>query len=106
MTVALIVAGAFIAGFVSSAALAALAFHALTDIHREEQQAVIAERDQWRGERRELLNRIQHPHAMPTGSARPEPRARTAGEIARMQDWANVGRIVPGRRETDDPDPT
>jgi hypothetical protein len=42
---------------------------------------------------------------MPTGSTRAEPRRPTAGEVARQRDWANVGRIVPGRRDSDAENP-
>jgi hypothetical protein len=105
LTESLLIAGAFVLGFAAASVLAALAFSVLTGIHREEQHAIHVERDQWRTERRELLNRVQHPHAMPTGSTRAEPRRPTAGEVARQRDWANVGRIVPGRRDSDAENP-
>jgi hypothetical protein len=104
LTESLLIAGAFTLGFLAASILAALAFGVLTDIHREEQKAAHTEREQWRSERRELINRVQHPHVMPTGTARAEPRQRTAGEIARQRDWAQVGRIVPRGPAAEDPD--
>jgi hypothetical protein len=94
MTTALLIAGAFVVGFGLSAALAAIGFKVLIDVHKEERELVGVEREQWRSERRELINRQQFPHVMPTGTERPEPRQRTEAEIARQRDWAQVGRVV------------
>jgi hypothetical protein len=104
LTESLLIAGAFVLGFAAASVLAALAFRVLTDLHREEQRVIHVERDLWRTERRELLNRIQHPHVMPVAT-RAEPRRPTAGEVARQRDWASVGRIVPGRRDSDAENP-
>jgi hypothetical protein len=101
MTDALLLAGGFLAGFLVCAVIAALAFHALLELHREDRKLVVAERDAWRSERRELANRIQHPHIIPTAA----PRApRNADELARRRqqaaDYATVGRIVPASTQS------
>lgn len=53
------------------------------------------ERESWRSQERELLNRVQHPTVMPTG-VRPVSPARngTASEQARAA-WSSVGRAEP-----------
>lgn len=55
------------------------------------------ERHDWRGQQRELLNRIQHPHLLPAGvrpvGPAPEAPTDTPGARARRA-WASVGRIA------------
>jgi hypothetical protein len=98
---AALLAGGFIGGFLVCALIAVLAFRVLVDLHREDRNLVIAERDQWRNERRELINRAQFPDRMPTGAV---PVPRDPDELARRRmqaaDYATVGRIVPASTQT------
>ena len=101
MTDALLLAGGFIGGFLVCALIAVLAFRVLIDLHREDRNAVTAERDQWRAERRELITRALHPQIVPTAV----PHApRDPDELARRRqaaaDYATVGRIVPASTQT------
>jgi exosome complex RNA-binding protein Rrp42 (RNase PH superfamily) len=92
---ALELAGAFVLGFMVAAVLAALMVKHLIELHREERQIGLIEAESWRSERREILNRIQHPNKMPvatTGQVRvPDPAIRE-----RMREMASVGRVVAG----------
>jgi hypothetical protein len=94
MTDALELAGAFVLGFLICAGLAVVLFKHLIDLHREERQIGLAESESWRGERRELLNRIQHPERMPVGTA-PQVRVPDPAVRERMREMASVGRVVP-----------
>jgi hypothetical protein len=98
---AALLAGGFIGGFLVCALIAVLAFRVLVDLQREDRNLVIAERDQWRNERRELINRAQFPDRMPTGAV---PVPRDPDELARRRmqaaDYATVGRIVPASTQT------
>ena len=101
MTDAALLAGGFIGGFLLCATIAVLAFRILVDLHREDRSIVVTEREQWRNERRELINRAQFPDRMPTGAV---PVPRDPDELARRRmqaaDYATVGRIVPASTET------
>lgn len=53
------------------------------------------ERDQWRSQERELLNRVQHPSVMPTGTRPLTPPVNgSASDKARVA-WGSVGRVAP-----------
>lgn len=58
----------------------------------EERSILIAEH---RSDMRELLNRVQHPHLIPTATARvsPPPRPENASEKARAA-WTGIGRVA------------
>lgn len=67
------------------------------DLHRQH----AAELERVRGEYRELLNRFQHPHVMPTGTQPVNPMAqarqsekRSASDNARLA-WRQVGTVAP-----------
>jgi hypothetical protein len=85
---ALELAGAFVLGFVIAAALTGALVKALLDLYRDEVEV-------WRSERRELLNRIQHPERMPVATTRPkaDPEALQRAAAARAE-MAAVGRVV------------
>jgi hypothetical protein len=85
---ALELAGAFVLGFLIAVAVASLLVKALLDLYRDEVEV-------WRSERRELLNRIQHPERMPVATTRPtaNPEAPQRAAAARAE-MAAVGRVV------------
>lgn len=93
---ALTLAGFFLGGFLTCALLSVGAIKLLVDLHRDERAATAAEREQFRSERRELLNRVQHPNLVPTGTERPAPRPPDPRLAERARAWAQVGRVVPG----------
>lgn len=101
MTTAAWIALAFLAGFTLAALFAAAAFRALVELHKDERQVAVDEREQWRSERRELITRALHPQVIPTGAPRvpPDPddleRRRRAA-----RDFAQVGKIVPASTAT------
>ena len=101
MSTAAWIALAFLGGFATAAVFAVALVGALLGIHRDDRQMVQAEREQWRSERRELINRVLHPHVMPTGTV---PRPANPDELQRRrqaaQDFAQVGRIVPASTAT------
>ena len=88
-------AGAFVLGFILAAGMAALLVKHLIELHREERQIGLIEAESWRSERREILNRIQHPHKMPVATTRPSssPEATRLTE-ERRREMASVGRVV------------
>ncbi len=92
---ALELAGAFVLGFIIAAVFAAFVLRHLIDLHREERKIGLGEAENWRGERRELLNRIQHPERMPVATARPGPNPEITARLAEQRrELANVGRVV------------
>jgi hypothetical protein len=98
---ALLLAGGFVGGFLVCAAIAAFAFRALLELHREDRKLVVAEREHWRSERRELVTRALHPQIVPTGVTRaPRNPDELALRRAQAADYATVGRIVPASTET------
>jgi hypothetical protein len=96
-----LLAGSFFLGALIVAVVCALIFNVLLDLYRDDREMARAEREAWRSERREIINRIQHPHVMPTGVTRTP---RDPDELARRRmqaaDYATVGRIVPASTET------
>src|SRR5687767_7235809 len=96
MTDALLLAGAFVLGFIVCAALSGVLLKVLVDLYRDDRDAHSAEREQFRSDRRELLNRLQHPNLVPTGTERPAPRPRDPVTAERLREMASVGRVVPG----------
>jgi hypothetical protein len=101
MTDALLLAGSFLGGFLVCAAVAACVLRVLIELHREDRKFVIAEREAWRSERRELITRALHPNVIP--AAVPHV-PRNPDELARRRqqaaDYAAVGRIIPASTET------
>jgi hypothetical protein len=101
MTDALLLAGAFIAGFLVCAGIAGLAVRALLELHREERTLVLGEREAWRSERRELVTRALHPQIVPTGvTATPRNPDELSKRRQQAADYATVGRIVPASTQT------
>jgi hypothetical protein len=100
MTDALLLAGAFLGGFLVCAGVAVAVLRVLFDLHREDRRMVEAEREHWRSERRELVTRALHPQIVPTGVPRAQ---RDPDELTlrRQQaaDYATVGRLVPASTE-------
>jgi hypothetical protein len=92
---ALTFAAFFLGGFLLALALAGIVIKVLIDFHRDERTTIVAERGQWRSERRELLNRVQHPNLVPTGTER-QPRQRDPEVAERLREWASVGRVTAG----------
>jgi hypothetical protein len=87
---ALELAGAFVLGFLIAVAVASLLVKALLDLYRDEVEV-------WRSERRELLNRIQHPERMPVATVRqesPQAAAQRSAAAARLRELNHVGRVV------------
>lgn len=82
--------------------------HVLVGLHRAEREAdrtyYAGERDEWTSERRELLNRIQHPQLVPTGRriAQPPDPGAAAAHADRLREMASVGRIVPAKSPEND----
>lgn len=101
---ALTLAGFFLGGFVVAVLPAVGAIKLLVDLHKDERQATAAEREQWRSERRELLNRLQHPNLVPTGTERPQRRQHDPEVTRRVREWAHVGQVTPGVLTADEPD--
>ena len=102
MTDALWFAGAFLVGFLLCTLVAALLVRELIALHREERTLHVSEREQWRSERRELINRVQHPHLVPTATAPVIPPAQRAASQAMRNEWASVGRVVNGQGDTEE----
>jgi len=76
------------------APLGALAYliHQNRAERRDVLRALEAERESFRGERRELLNRLQFPYAMPVGTDRKRPTDRDPSRsAAERAEWAQVG---------------
>jgi hypothetical protein len=94
---ALELAGAFVLGFVLAAVMATLLVKHLIELHREERQIGLMESESWRSERREILNRIQHPSRMPVATVRPQGNGEASHKAAeRRAEMASVGRVVAG----------
>jgi hypothetical protein len=99
---ALELAGAFVLGFILCGAFAGLLIRELIRLHREERRIGLAEMESWRSERREILNRIQHPNKMPVANAGP-PRPADPAVRERMREMASVGRVVPANGDMELP---
>ena len=101
MTDAALFAAFFLGGFTVAAIIAVAVVKVLVELHREDRLVVVGEREQWRSERRELLNRVLHPHVMPTAVQR---QPANPDELARRRmmaaDFAAVGRVVPASTQT------
>jgi hypothetical protein len=101
MTTAAWLALAFLGGFAVAATFAVALVHILLGLYRDERTLVHSEREAWRNERRELINRVQHPNLVPTGVTRPPA---DPDELARKRraarDFAQVGTIVPASTAT------
>ncbi len=74
----------------------------LIELHREERQIGLMEAESWRSERREILNRIQHPHKMPVATTRQasDPKA-IEGLRTKQREMASVGRVVASKGAED-----
>jgi hypothetical protein len=99
---ALELAGAFVLGFLLCAVFSGLLIRELVRLHREERQLGRLDADSWRSERREILNRIQHPNKMPVANAGP-PRPADPAVRERMREMASVGRVVPANGDMELP---
>jgi hypothetical protein len=94
---ALELAGAFVLGFILCGAFAGFLIRELIRLHREERRIGLAEMESWRSERREILNRIQHPSRMPVATTgQPVDSSMTRASEERRREMASVGRVVAG----------